>query len=764
MKLAMNWRQGLGYLFWTSIKLGLAVLVLLCFYVIYLDGVLSERFASNRYQAPAIIYGRALMLHPAANISPAALQQELTQLRYRPVERVTDTGQFSLERNGQTAILHIYRRPFDFADGPAMARQVKVRFNDNAITQVISWPDGRQLPEFKLEPPLVGRLTPSNNEDRLLVGLELIPNLLVETLLLVEDQDFYHHQGISITSIGRAALANLAAGRTVQGGSTLTQQLVKNLYLTREQNLWRKAREALMALVIDYRFSKNEILETYLNEVYFGQDRGSAIHGIGLASMFYYGKQVQELDAAEVALLVGIIKGPSYYDPRRYPERAQQRRDMILQLMFSQNMISKPDYLAALESPLPTYEQSGLVTRVRPHYMDLVAAEMAQIPLPKQWQQDGLRVFTYLDPHRQVAAEQALQRIVPQLPQAEALEAAIVVADHQQAGISAIVGGRNSELAGFNRALYAQRQVGSLLKPVIYGLALAKPQQYSLATPLSDAPLTLTEANGKTWTPQNYSGEYGEPMALYDAFVSSRNLPAVHLGLALGLEAIAQALEHNGVTTPIPMYPSLTLGAVSMSPLGITRLYSSFAQQGNYRPLRAIQAITTHDGLRIYDRPLARGERWLPAEAGYLVQHGLQGVINEGTGRALAAAVGEHQLAGKSGTTNDFRDSWFVTFDQQHVATVWLGRDDNQPMGLTGSSGALPVLRDYYQQVGVQPLRTQAPATISMQAYQSDTGERVPLTCDNARRFPAVAQPLPENINCEGELEEKSWWQRVFGN
>lgn len=755
----INWRKAVRYSLITGLKLALVVAVALVFYLIYLDSMLSQRFASNRYQAPALIYGRALTLAPGAVISQQQVETELAQLRYREVTQVDDSGEYQTGKQQ----LHIYRRPFDFPGGPEMAQAVKVLFKQNRIDRILSWPNGREIAQFRLESPLIARLTPSSQEDRLLVGLELVPNLLVETLLLVEDRNFYHHSGISPTGIARAALANIAAGRTVQGGSTLTQQLVKNLYLTRQQTLWRKIREALMALVIDFRFSKNEILETYLNEVYFGQDKGSAIHGIGLASAFYFGKQVQELEPAEIALLVGIVKGPSYYNPRRYPERAQERRDLILQQMFEQDMINKSQYLSAVNTPVSDIENTSLVARSRPHYVDLVQRELNEIVLPDQWQRTGLRVFTYLDPQAQNAAEKALQTVLPQLTKDPDIEGAMVVADYHRAGIKALVGGRHSQLAGFNRALLAQRQVGSLIKPFIYATALESPERYSLATPLSDELLQLKIQGGEDWVPRNYDGEYLDAVPLYDAFVQSRNLPAVHLGLELGIPLIAQQLRHAGVTTPIAEYPSLTLGAVPLSPVAVTRMFATLANDGYYQPLRAVQAITTHSGMLVYERDIERGRRVFTEAASYLVQYAMRGVVSEGTGRALTEAFPNQRLAGKSGTTNDLKDSWFVTIDGRDVTTVWLGRDDNESIGMTGSTGALPVVRSYLTQTGVVPAGTDVPDAIATSAFHRQTGVQVPLACSDARRFPAVKQVLAEDIDCSGEQKEKSWLERLFG-
>ena len=749
-----RWR----YLIITGAKVSLVLMVLLAGYLIYLDSTLTERFRSSRYDAPALVFGRALVLTPNSAMSMAAVERELRLLSYQESDRVDDSGQF--RRDGQT--LTLYRRPFDFVDGPVMAQKVRLEFQQQRLLRIISLPDQRALTALRLEPPYLGRLAGSSQENRLLVGLELVPDLLVETLLLVEDRDFYHHGGISLSSIGRAALANLAAMRTVQGGSTLTQQLVKNLYLTRDKTLWRKANEALMAVILDYRFSKNEILETYLNEVYFGQDGGSAIHGIGLASQFYFAKQVQQLDAAEVALLVAIIKGPSYYNPRRYPERAQQRRDWVLQLMVAENLIQQGEYEQALAQPLVEQQRGRLTQQPAAHYLELVQQELNAMSLPVNWSQQGLRVFTYLDPWAQQVAQQALSTQLPRVSKDPQVQGAVVIADHQQAGIRALVGDRDSQHLGFNRARDALRPIGSLLKPLIYATALEPTGGYDLASILDDSPVSISRANQPTWQPQNYDGEYRGTLMLYEALVQSRNIPAVRLGLDLGLATLVDKLQQAGVTSPIAEVPALTLGAVEVSPLMMTEVYAMLAQLGQQRPLRTVAAVTNHQGLVLHRRVLTAPNQVFSPEAGYLVHYGLQGVTASGTGRKLGERFGANALAGKSGTTNDYRDSWFIGYDATHVVTVWLGRDDNQPIGLTGSSGALPVVSDIFAGLTVQPLSQSLPAGLTMTAFHRQSGVRVPLNCEQAIRFPARPQRLPENLGCDGDIEEKSWWQRWF--
>ncbi len=756
--MSVKFKAVLRYLFITGLKLAAVGLVALIGYMIYLDSALTKRFSTSRYQAPALVYARSLDLSPSTTVSMATAVAELEQLNYRKVSKITDSGQYQV---GQRWV-RVYRRPFDFPEGPEMAQQVQVNFVADRVQSVQSLPSGRSLKKFRLEAPYIGRLAGGNHEDRLLIGLEIVPSLLIETLLLVEDREFYHHRGISLTSIGRAALANLMAMRTVQGGSTLTQQLVKNLYLSREQTLWRKANEALMALIIDYRFSKNEILETYLNEVYFGQDRGTAIHGIGLASRLYFGKQVQELEPAEIATLVGIVKGPSYYDPRRYPERAAERRDLILQLMFSQDYISKAQYKVAVSTPIIPQGTGRLVNQRLPHYMEMVQFELGQMRLPANWQQEGLRVFTYLDPIAQKAAEKALQEKLGSISTDPLLQGAVVVANHQQAGYSALVGDRNPRRVGFNRSVAALRPVGSLIKPLIYATAFEQQQDLELGSLILDEPIRIPMDGQNDWRPKNFDNRFEGPTLVYDALVKSRNVPAVRLAMDSGLTKIADLLQASGVTTPIPVYPSLSLGAVALSPVAVAEVYAMLAQQGVHRELKSIQAITNHQGLSIYKREQHKPKRVIREDAGFLVSYGLRGVINEGTGRTLAQTFGPNRFAGKSGTTNDYRDSWFVAYDNQQVVTVWVGRDDNEPVQLTGSSGALQVVREVLRNIPTEPLQLHSPSGIEAAAFHEQLGVRVPNSCKDARQLPARIKKLPEDLGCSGKIEKKSWWQRLF--
>ena len=746
------------YLFWTSFKIGLVLIAVIGLYAIYLDASLSRHFSNERYQAPALVYAGEVTLEKN---HPMRLQRLVDILERVGYQRNTNTEQSGYYSVGESNVM-VHRRPFDFSDGPQMAQRVQVNFRGERIESLKSWPSGRELERLRLEPELIGRISTLSKEDRLLVGLEVVPNLLIETLLKVEDQEFYHHQGVSPWSILRALVANLKAGRTVQGGSTLTQQLVKNIYLTREQTLWRKFHEAVMSLVIDYRFDKNTILETYLNEVYFGQDGSNAIHGIGLASQFYFGKQVQELSPSEIALMVGMIKGPSYYDPRRFPERARERRDTVLKVMFENDLVGKDNFVAAVEQKLDVKESRRLVEHPYPHYMDLVRREMKRIVLPEDWQDTGLKIFTHLQVDTQNAVQRSLAKKLMADGEDEKLEGAMVVADYRRGTVTALAGGRLSQAIGYNRALLALRPIGSLMKPVIYAAAM-QDSNIGLNTPVADEPVTLSDKNGKEWQPLNYDEEFSGSLLLYDALVQSRNLPAVRVGMEVGIDQLVRYLRELGVTTPLQAYPSLTLGSASLSPMAVARIYSALMNDGHYQSLTAVSSITTHQGEVLYRRQTPEQKKVFDQSVSYLTRYGLHGVVAEGTASRLQSALAGQIVGGKTGTTNDYRDSWFVAVDGEQVVTVWLGRDDNQPVGLTGSSGALKVAADFYGYLPPLSMALDVPEPLLMQNFHPTTGQRIPEDCNNGRKLPAEEVRLPEDITCDGNIREKNWWERLFG-
>ena len=721
-------------------KLALVMFFLLATYLIYLDSKVTRAFAGQKWQVPAQIYARSLELYPGKALTSVQLQAELEQLQYHRNPAMTAAGQYSVSRNHIT----IYRRAFTYIDGVEPEALFSVEFNSSGINR-IRYRQQQEVNFARLEPQLIEHMLSPHQEDRELVRLEQVPMLLKESLLLVEDRDFYHHRGVSPLSVLRALWANISAGRTVQGGSTLTQQLAKNMYLTSDQTLLRKINEAMIALILDYRFSKDHLLEAYLNEIFLGQNHATAVHGFGLGSRFYFAKPITELRPDEVALLIGLLKGPSYYDPRRYPERALTRRDLVLRLMFEHHLLDGEQYQQALAKPLQLVPRGQYLNARFPAYMDAVKKELRQINFDQKLLSSGIKVFTFLDPKAQQQAELTVRQQMQN--QDEQLQAAMLVVNYQQAEIQALVGGRESGFAGFNRALDARRQIGSIIKPVIYLEALNQPGRFSLASILEDQPLSL-RSNNQDWQPQNFDKTFRGRVNLLTALTDSLNVPTVRLGLQLGMPAVSDGLRKLGLSRRVNLHPAALLGAIELSPLEVSQLYQTMANDGVYQTLATVQAVTDQDGHRLYHRPGQRFSRY-PSQSIYLLHHALIAATQTGTAKALQHALPTTVFAGKTGTSSDYRDSWFSGFDQQTLITIWLGRDDNKPIGLTGSSGALPLFIDYFKGSGAQSIIRYLPDQVRIQAFSADSGAPVAETCANILLLPAISAEIQQQLSCD---------------
>lgn len=758
-------KRRLWRFFW---KLSLIFLVLLGAYVIYLDAQIKHHFSGNKWQVPAQIYARPLQLEVGEEITRKEVLDELKLLGYRRVSKLQGSGEYSVS----SAAIAIYRRAFHFPDGFQPLRQLNIRWNGSRVASITDLQTEQQLQQARLESWLVTRLASGSQEDRMLVTLEDVPPLLVKALTLTEDRDFYSHYGVAPLSIIRALLANIAAGRTVQGGSTLTQQLVKNLYLTRERSLERKIKEALMAVIIDARYSKDKIIQAYLNEVFLGQSGDLSVHGFGLASYFYFDRPIYELDETEIAMLVGMIKGPSYYNPRKYPERAVERRNLVLRLLLEGNELTPEQYEKAVSRPPGIASGDSLATGKHPAFMAQVRKELQIILADPNIRESGVKVFTTLDIYAQRRAEQALTSTLDRLQPGRdaALEGAMVVSDISSGEVRALVGGRNVSFAGFNRALDAVRPIGSLVKPAVYLTALEQPTRYNLATPLEDKPLSLNDEYGDNWQPQNFDKTYRGSVSLIDALSLSLNVPTVNLGLELGIDNVAETLRNLGVKRTIPEVPALTLGAVALTPFETNQIYQTIANNGAYRPLHTVSAIVSVNN-RLMWRQAEYGEQRVNEESAYLLNYALYKVTTVGTAKAIGRTFENINMAGKTGTTDDYRDSWFAGFDRTNLVTVWVGNDDNKSVGLTGSTGALPVFMAYQQLQEPKSLSRRFPVGLGIAHFDPKTGAVVVAGCPDSMSVPAVLDVLPPaERDCFGkpvkqkrDKKEKSWWERLFG-
>jgi len=711
-----------GALFRVLFLLVLAVGLVAGLYGIHLDKIVRAKFEGKRWALPARVYARPLELYVGRALTRDQLQGELERLGYREGSAASRHGSWS---NAGERVL-IQSREFRFWDGNEPARRVLVTVSDAVVTDLVDADSGSPLALVRLDPALIASIYPTHNEDRVLLRREQLPDRLIKTLLAVEDRKFYRHHGVDPKGIARAAYENLMAGRMVQGASTLTQQLVKNFYLTQERTLERKLNEAYMALLLDYRYDKDEILTAYANEVYMGQDGSRGIHGFGLASRFYFDRDLDELSIPETALLVAILKGPSEYNPRRNPNKVLQRRNLVIDLMAHHQIISVADAVAAKQSPLGLRDGGAKPSSDYPAFVSLVRRQLQRDYREEDLRSEGLRIFTTLDPLAQADVEQAVSERMPALDkkyglQAGTLETAAVVTSVAQGEVLALVGGRHRAFAGFNRALDAVRPIGSLIKPVIYLTALTQPERYSLVTPLADKPVSL-RAGGELWQPKNYDHRLHGNVPLYRALAKSYNLATVNLGLALGVDRVARMLRDLGAMRNIDQVPAMLLGSVSLPPIEVAQVYQTIAAGGFRTPLRAIREVLDASGLPLNRYPLAI-QPVVSDDAAYLTQWAMRQVVKQGTATWLKQRLPAGLVvAGKTGTTNDMRDSWFAGFSGDKVVVAWIGRDDNQPTRLSGSTGALRLWGDIMARLEAQPLNELPPDSIVVASACGSSG------------------------------------------
>ena len=681
---------GRGRRFLRSLAWRAAVLVLVfaAGYAVWLDIRVRAQFEGKRWALPARVYARPVELWPGARLAPDTLEDELRRAGYHREDRPHRPGSYL--RAGNRFVIEA--REFRFWDAVEPARRIEVGFDTGVVRTLDA--GGGPAAIVRLDPPLVGRIYPRHHEDRVMVRLDDAPPVLVAGLIAVEDHRFFDHHGVSFLAVARAAWANVRAAAVVQGGSTLTQQLAKNLFLSPERTLSRKLTEAVMALLLDARYAKEELLEVYLNEVYLGQEGRRAIHGFGLASWFYFGRRLDELDLSEAALLVGLARGASAYNPWRRPERALRRRNLVLDVMAARGVVGGAQAAAAQARPLGIRSEPPRGASPHPAFMDLVRRQLSRDYRDGDLRTEGLRIFTALDPGVQSMAERVLARELAAAERrrglaAGALQGAVLVARADNGDVLAVVGDRRAGAHGFNRALDAKRPIGSLVKPAVYLTALER--GYSIASPVEDEPVEVRLADGKRWAPRNYDGEHLGAMPLYRALALSRNAATARLGLSLGVPRVAAVLERLGVAGPSSSSPSLLLGSIDLSPFQVAQVYQALANEGFRSPLRAIHEVTGPEG-----RPLARYglsiEQVADPAAVYVLRAALEAVLREGTGRSVRESLPPAlHAAGKTGTTNGGRDSWFAGFAGGYVAVVWVGFDDNRAAGLSGSGQALRV-------------------------------------------------------------------------
>lgn len=742
---------------WWSLLLGLAAGFVL--YVLFLNWQITDRFEGRRWDLPARVYARPLELYAGLTLDADALEQELRRLGYRDSDGAPQTaGRY--RRRGNT--IEALTREFRFWDELQPSLPFVARFGRGRIEQ-LEVPGGN-APLVRLDPLLVGSIFPQHGEDRIVVTPSQVPELLRQALIVVEDRRFENHLGVDPIGLGRAVIANLKAGEVTQGGSTLTQQLVKNYFLDNRRTLTRKLREALMALILELHYDKADILNAYINEIYLGQDGQRAIHGFGLASQYYFSQPLADLELHQLALLVALVRGPGYYDPDRAPQRALDRRNLVLDLMADAGTVDAATARAAQRKGLDTWNRAEAGASYYPAYLALVRQQLAAQYRPEDLTREGLRIFSALDPLAQASAERRIADGLVALDSRQpdkSLAAAAVVAVPQTGDVLALVGDRRRGYEGFNRALAARRPIGSLIKPVVY-LAALQSGRFSLADRIEDAEIEVPLPNGDRWKPGNFNNEAMGEVTLLRALSESLNMATVRLGLDVGVERVVELLRQLGADLELDAYPSLLLGAVEMTPFQVAQVYATLANDGFHSPLRAVRAVVNADGVPLERYPIevrqAADER-----AVYQLNEGLVAAMKRGTGRSADTGV---VVAGKTGTSDEFRDSWFAGYSGDRVAVVWIGHDDYTPTTLSGASGALQIwdgiMRDSAS-VDFSPLQ---PPGLESEWIDYYSGARVSRGCDTA-----VSLSLPENStlprrgNCTGGgIAERTlnWLNDVF--
>jgi penicillin-binding protein 1B len=746
-------------LFSLGLLVGAGVAAALWVWSLELEKEVTAKFEGKKWALPARVYARPLELYEGMSLSGQMLDEQLAVLGYRAVDAVTDAGQFNKVAKGKKtaeASYRIFSRGFDFADKTDAPQAFNLSIAGNKISALTDTANS-PLPLVRLEPEEIGGIYPAQMEDRLLVKIDQIPKLLGEGLIATEDKAFMEHHGVSPMAIVRAVWVNLTRGHVVQGGSTLTQQLVKNFYLSNERSLKRKVREAIMALLLEKHYSKSAIFETYINEVYLGQSGAREIHGFALAAKHYFRQPLGELNAGQIAFLIGLCKGASHYNPWNHPQRALERRNVILSVMSKEGLLSPEELQLQQAKPLGIQPPGDNSLQTFPAFVDLVKRQLQQEYKIEDLNSEGLKVFTTLSSVLQRQAEASLVDKTRTLEKKfkQDLQAAMVVTSVGTAEVLALIGDQAPHNEGFNRALDSRRSIGSLMKPFVYLAALERPAEYHLGTLLSDTSVTYTLDNGQEWSPKNSHGESHGDVPLYSALAHSYNQATVQLGMQMGLPAVIKTLKAAGYNDPIAAVPSLLLGSIDAPPIKMAELYHTLAADGVHAPLRVIQDVIDHDGRPLKRYPLEIQQQF-SQEAIFALHHAMHMVFQEGTARSVAGLFGGTRLAGKTGTTNDQRDSWFAGFSSDLMAVVWMGRDDNQPTPVSGSGGALQVWGDFMAKIPTKGLDEEPPSGMDYYYLDATSGLLSERGCPGALYLPLRLEQVPSEMSdCGNSLLDR---------
>lgn len=756
-----GWILGLG----VPIAVAAAVLVL----TVYTQITLT--FEGRLWTLPARVYSASLHLTPGQAVDLDALSARLDRSGYGRVETAPlRPGQY----RKRIGAMELFVRGFPRGERPVAQRRATIAFSGASIASIAD-ERGRALPSIDLEPELLSLVFGRQQDERMIVPFAEVPKSLIDAVLAAEDARFFRHAGIDPLAVVRAAFANVKSGKIVQGGSTITQQTVKNLYFGQERTWWRKSKEALMSVILDARYSKERILEVYLNEVYLGQRGSVAICGVQAASRYFFGRNVADLSLSEVATLAGMIRNPGGYNPFAHANRAVERRDVVLAAMLDLGFIDKGAAARAKAEPLRLASGGAGFARA-PYVVDLVRAQLADDPTARTPAEDGLEIYTTIDTLVQARAESALQRglerleanvpLVRRQMARRRLQGCIIVTDPRSGAILALVGGRDYQDSQFNRATHARRQPGSCFKPFVYLAAFqaAMAGEEGGLTPssiLDDSPFELF-SGGRTWRPANYDESFVGPLSARSALEGSRNVPTARAAQAVGISSVIASAQACGFTESFEPLPSLALGAQEVTPLELAAAYGTLATLGRSAQPRIIEEVESRDGhKRAIRAPDVRVVA--PKAAIYLVNDVLRGVLTRGTAASAGALGFRGDAAGKTGTTDDTRDAWFVGYTPEFLALVWVGYDDNSRTGLTGAVGALPIWVDLMMHTQHRWAGTSfaEPPGIVHVEIDPESGESATDGCPRRAEeiFAAGTEPPVCSLH---QNAFKRWWNKLF--
>jgi penicillin-binding protein 1B len=725
--------------------------------LLQLDATVVERFEGQRFAVPSKVLSAPSILYPGLDWQSSGLLSTLRRLGYREVsgKALLDVGSYR-QSPGR---LEIHLRAFRHPSRPEPARRIALRLRGSKIARIREADSGAELGAVLVEPERVGAYYGSERQQRDLIRLAEAPRHLVGAILAVEDRRFLSHPGIDLRRIGGALLANLRAGGIRQGGSTLTQQLVKNFFLTPERSWTRKLQEAAMALIVEARYPKPEILEAYLNEIYLGQRGATEVHGVGEASQLYFGKSVADLAPEESALLAAIIQSPNRISPHRHAAKATDRRNLVLDLMLEQGYLDADEHRRARRVPLRVVSVAPEENNAR-YFLDLLRRQLPQAYDAEALSLEGLEIHSTLEPKLQRAAARALREGLVAVEKRQGrvegdapLQGCIVVLRPQTGEVLALVGGRDYRASQFNRCVDARRPVGSVFKPFVYAAALepqgARPL-ITLASFLDDSPIEIETPSG-TWKPQNFDGKFRGRVSVREALERSLNAPTVRLGQAVGVARVAATARRLGLTSSLPLVPSLVLGTAELSPLEVARAYATLANGGVRSWPHTFEDIVAPGGGSV-DRRERKFERVLDPGTSYLVISLLEGVVERGTASRIRRLGIRGPVAAKTGTSDDEKDLWFVGITPEMVAVVWVGYDEPASVGSASSRVALPIWAAFVKQAIGDEIRGkfQRPPEIKRLEIEPRSGALALAGCPVRRSEFFAVGTEPETVCPEG--------------